>query len=436
VQAEHNPDTIAQTGPAQPNASPISAVPAAPATHRRHTPAEDRVRYDAATAALDPPFAIVDYDAFAANAAALVARAVGKPIRVASKSVRCRELLRDVLARPGWHGVMAFTLPEALWLVKTGVTDDALIGYPTAHRGGLAELAASDDLAAAVTLMIDSVDQLDLIDAVVPPDRRPTLRVCLDLDASWRPLGGRAHIGVRRSPLHSPESVGALAGQVAARHGFALVGLMSYEAQIAGLGDAPPGRPMYGRVLRVVQRRSLRDLLARRSAAVAAARQHADLEFVNGGGTGSVAATAADPAVTELTAGSGLYGPTLFDAYRAWRPSPAAYFATSVVRRPGPGLATVHGGGWIASGPGEPSRLPRPTLPPGLSLLSTEGAGEVQTPLAGAAADTLHPGDRVWWRHAKAGELCAHVDALHLVRGATIERPVPTYRGEGAPAFL
>jgi D-serine deaminase-like pyridoxal phosphate-dependent protein len=435
VQAEHNPDTVPQTGRVPPTASPISAVPAAPATHRRRAPAEDRIRYDAATAALDPPFAIVDYDAFAANATALVARAVGKPIRVASKSVRCRELLRDVLGRPGWHGVMAFTLPEALWLVRTGVTDDALMGYPTANRGALAELAASEELAAAVTLMIDSVDQLDLIDAVVPPDRRPTLRVCLDLDASWRPLGGRAHIGVRRSPLHSPESVGALAAQVAARRGFALVGLMSYEAQIAGLGDAPPGRPMYGRVLRVVQKRSLRDLLARRSAAVAAARQHADLEFVNGGGTGSVAATAADPAVTELTAGSGLYGPTLFDAYRAWRPAPAAYFATSVVRRPGPGLATVHGGGWIASGPAEPSRLPQPTLPAGLSLLSTEGAGEVQTPLSGRSADDLQPGDRVWFRHAKAGELCEHVDTLHLVSDAAITRSVPTYRSE-APAFL
>jgi D-serine deaminase-like pyridoxal phosphate-dependent protein len=421
--------------PAAPTGSPVSAIPAAPPSYRRRTPAEDRSRFDAATAALDPPFAIVDYDAFTANANALVARTLGKPIRVASKSVRCRELLRDVLARPGWHGVMAFTLPEALWLVRTGVTDDALIGYPTAHRGAVAELAASDELAAAVTLMIDSVDQLDLVDAVVPPDRRPALRVCLDLDASWRPLGGRAHIGVRRSPLHSPESVGVLAAQVAARSGFTLVGLMSYEAQIAGLGDAPPGRPMYGRVLRVVQRRSMRDLLARRSAAVAAARQHADLEFVNGGGTGSVAVTAADPAVTELTAGSGLYGPTLFDAYRAWRPAPAAYFATSVVRRPGPGLATVHGGGWIASGPGEPSRLPRPALPTGLSLLSTEGAGEVQTPLSGRSADGLQAGDRVWFRHAKAGELCEHVDTLHLVSGSTITRDVPTYRGE-APAFL
>ena len=392
-------------------------------------------RLDTATAALDPPLAVVDMDAFEANADNLVRLAAGKPIRVASKSVRCRELLRAVLSRPGFAGLMAFTLPEANWLVREGVTDDALVGYPTAHRAGIAELAVSERLATAVTLMIDSVEQLDLIDAVVAPGQRPVLRVCLDLDASWRPLPG-AHVGVRRSPLHSPSAIGGLAAQIAARPGFRLVGVMSYEAHIAGLGDEPPGRPLYGRLLRMVQARSYRELLRRRGAAVRAVRQHADLEFVNGGGTGSAARTAADPSVTELTAGSGLYGPTLFDAYRSWRPQPAAFFATSVVRRPGPGYVTVHGAGWIASGPAEPSRQPRPVLPAGLRLLPTEGAGEVQTPLTGAAADRLRPGDRVWWRHAKAGELCEHVDALHLVRAATIERSVPTYRGEGAPAFL
>jgi D-serine deaminase-like pyridoxal phosphate-dependent protein len=227
-----------------------------------------------------------------------------------------------------------------------------------------------------------------------------------------------------------------MARRVAGRPGFRLVGLMAYEAQIAGVGDAPPGRPVRGRVIRAVQRWSYADLLERRGSAVRVARQYADLEFVNGGGTGSVAATAADPAVTEVTAGSGLYGPTLFDAYRSWCPAPAAYFATSVVRRPGPGLVTVHGAGWVASGPPGPSRLPRPVIPAGLRVLASEGAGEVQTPLTGAVADSLRIGDRVWFRHAKAGELCEHVDAMHLVRGATVDRVAPTYRGEHAPAWL
>ncbi|MGW5672943.1 alanine racemase, partial [Micromonospora sp. NPDC003776] len=308
-----------------------------------------RDRLERATAHLDPPYAVVDLSAFDANAEALVNRAAGKPVRVASKSVRVRDLLTRVLDRPGWRGVMAFTLPEALWLARTGVSDDVLVAYPTADRNALAELAADPALAAAVTLMVDDAAQLDLVDQVCPPGRRPPLRVCLDLDASWRPIGGRVHVGVRRSPVHSAGAAGAFAAAVAGRPGFRLVGLMSYEAQIAGLGDAPPGQAVLGTAIRVAQRGSYRELLARRAAAVAAVREHADLEFVNGGGTGSVAATSADPAVTEVTAGSGLYGPTLFDAYRAWRPTPAAFFACAVVRRPGPGLATVLGGGWIAS---------------------------------------------------------------------------------------
>ncbi|GAB3067677.1 amino acid deaminase/aldolase [Micromonospora schwarzwaldensis] len=397
--------------------------------------AELRDRLDRATAHLDPPYAVVDLSAFDDNADALAGRAGGKPLRVASKSVRVRELLTRALKRPGWRGVMAFTLPEALWLARTGVADDVLVAYPTAHRGALAELAADRALADAVTLMVDDAGQLDLIDRVCPPGGRPALRICLDLDASWRPLRGRVHVGVRRSPVHSARAAGALAAAVAGRPGFRLVGLMSYEAQIAGLGDAPPGQAALGSAIRVAQRGSYRELLARRSAAVAAVREHADLEFVNGGGTGSVAATSADPAVTEVTAGSGLYGPTLFDAYRAWRPTPAAFFACAVVRRPAPGLATVLGGGWIASGPAAESRLPRPWLPEGLKLLGAEGAGEVQTPLAGDAANDLRVGDRVWFRHAKAGEVCEHVNEVHLVDGDAVVATVPTYRGEGH-AFL
>jgi D-serine deaminase-like pyridoxal phosphate-dependent protein len=393
-----------------------------------------RARYDRATAHLDPPHAIVDLPAFDANADSLARHASGKLIRVASKSVRCRTLLRRVLARPGWRGVLAYTLAEANWLVAGGTTDDAVVAYPTADRTALARLAADPRLAESITLMIDSTEHLDLVDSVVPPGHRPALRVCLDLDASWRPAPG-VHVGVRRSPLHRPDAVGRLAAQVAARAGFRLIGLMGYEAQLAGVGDAPPGRRLRALAIRAMQKRSYVELLARRAAAVSAALDHADLEFVNGGGTGSITTTPADPAVTEVTAGSGLYGPALFDTYRGWRPVPAALFALPVVRRPGPELVTVAGGGWIASGPAGRDRLPAPWLPAGLRLLGAEGAGEVQTPLRGPAADGLRLGDRVWFRHAKAGEVCEHVNTLHLVQGEAPAEPVPTYRGE-SQAFL
>jgi D-serine deaminase-like pyridoxal phosphate-dependent protein len=407
--------------------------PTATASELKST--DRRGRYDHATAALETPLAIVDLDAFDANADALVTRAGGKPLRVASKSVRCRALLRRVLRRPGWHGVLAFTLPEANWLVRGGVTDDVLVGYPTVDRAALRELGTDAELARSVTLMVDSPAHLDYLDAVIPPDQRHPIRLCLELDASWRLAGGRVHVGVRRSPVHTPEQAGALAARIAARPGYRLVGVMSYEAQIAGLGDKPPGARLRGAAIRTMQRRSLAELVERRGAAVAAVRRHADLEFVNGGGTGSVTGTATDPSVTEIAAGSGLFGPVLFDAYRAWRPEPAAYFGLSVVRRPAPGIATVLGGGWIASGPSDSSRQPVPTLPTGLRTTPMEAAGEVQTPLIGPGADRLHIGDRVWFRHAKAGELSEHVNELHLLSGEQVVDTVPTYRGEHV-AFL
>ncbi|HXN37075.1 MAG TPA: amino acid deaminase/aldolase, partial [Solirubrobacteraceae bacterium] len=149
------------------------------------------------------------------------------------------------------------------------------------------------------------------------------------------------------------------------------------------------------------------------------------------GGTGSLERTAGEPAVTEVSAGSGLYGPTLFDAYRAFAPRPAAMFALPVVRRPGRRVATALGGGYLASGPADAACLPRPHLPAGLRLDRLEGAGEVQTPLLGAAAERLEIGDRVYMRHAKAGELCERFASLYLIEGDRIVDQAPTYRGEG-----
>ena len=385
----------------------------------------------AATAGLDAPFAVVDLVSWRANAADLAARAGGLPIRVASKSVRSRALLRDVLGRPGFAGVLAFTLPEALWLAggPLPVSSDVVVGYPTADRSALRALTADPVLASRVTIMVDDVAQLDLVDSVRVPG--PEVRVCLELDASLRLLGGRLHLGVRRSPLHDPRSVAALAAAVAARPGFRLVGLMAYEAQVAGLQDAASSVPRLRRLgIRGVQALSMANLGRRRPRTVDAVRRIAPLEFVNGGGTGSVQRTARDRSVTEIAAGSGLFVPALFDGYRSFTPRPSAFFALPVVRRPGPGLVTVLGGGWIASGPAGPDRVPVPVHPAGLRLLPAEGAGEVQTPLAGPAADALRVGDRVWFRHAKAGELSEHVDTLHLVDGDRIVGDAPTYRGE------
>jgi D-serine deaminase-like pyridoxal phosphate-dependent protein len=184
-----------------------------------------------------------------------------------------------------------------------------------------------------------------------------------------------------------------------------------------------------------MQRVSAAELRERRAAAVAAVREVAPLEFVNGGGTGSIELTTAESAVTEVAAGSGLYCPTLFDTYRSFRALPAAFFVTSVVRKPAASMATVLGGGWVASGAAGRDRLPTPLHPDGLRLTALEGAGEAQTPLTGPGAGSLRVGDRVWFRHAKAGELCERVTELHVLRGGALVASVPTYRGEGK-AFL
>jgi len=383
---------------------------------------------DAATAALDPPFAAAHLGALRHNTHDMLRRASGMPIRVASKSIRSRDLIAGLLALPGYRGVLAYTLVEALWLAET--IDDVVVGYPSADRAAIAELGRSAQLARRVTLMIDSVEQLDLIDAVLPPEHRETLRVCLELDSSYksRLLG---HVGVWRSPIRDAPAAVVLAREVAGRAGFTLVGMMGYEAQIAGLGNAPAGQPLRAKLLQAIQRASIAELIERRSGAVAAVREVADLEFVNGGGTGSLEATGTDPSVTEVTAGSGLLGPHLFDNYAHFSPAPAAAFALSVVRRPAPDRVTLLGGGWIASGPPGKDRLPQIAWPQGLAMIPREGAGEVQTPVVGAAARTLRVGDRVWLRHTKAGELCEHVHELHIVDGDAVVGAALTYRGEG-----
>lgn len=385
---------------------------------------------DEATADVEAPLAVVDLDAFEANAAELVRRAAGTPIRVATKSLRCRELVQRALRVPGFAGTMCYSLAEALWLHRTGTSTDILVAYPSVDRTALRELAADPRARRAITLTADSSEHLDFIDAALGGAEHEPVRICLELDASWRPLGLPAlHVGARRSPVRSPRQLAALVRAVRTRPGFQLTGILAYEGQIAGVPDDPGGAR--GAAVRWMRRRSAAELARRRTAAVAAARSSAPLEFVNGGGSGSLELTGAEAEVTELAAGSGLVGPGLFDSYRAFRPHPAVLFALPVVHRPARDIATLYSGGYIASGPPGTDRVPRPHLPDGLRLTGAEGAGEVQTPVRGRAARALRLGDRVWLRHAKAGEPAERFDTYHLVRGGERVASVPTYRGEG-----
>lgn len=375
--------------------------------------------WDRATAGRVAPFAVVDLDAFDANATDLTRRAAGRPIRVASKSIRVRHLLERALARDGFSGVMSYSLPEALWLAGLGVRD-VFVAYPTTNRQALATLAGDETLLAQVSLAIDSVEHVEALRRWLP--KGAPVRVVIDVDASLRI--GPAHLGVRRSPIRSPRKAAAVA-RAARDAGFRGVGLMFYDAQIAGLPDSSPA-------IRLVKARSDASLQRRRGAVRSAIEEVVGpLQFANGGGTGSLEVTGVDPALTELAAGSGLIGPTLFDGYDAFTPQPAVAFALPVVRRPAKDIVTCYSGGYIASGPAGGSRVPSVHHPAGLKMIGAEGAGEVQTPLRGKGARDLAIGDRVWFRHAKAGELAERFDEYLVISGDEVVDIVPTYRGEG-----
>ena len=412
----------------------MSAAGTSPATGAPPVDREAlRARYEAIFDSVTPPFAFVDLDALRANARAMLAQAGGLPIRVASKSVRSVGVLERILELdPGFGGVLAFTLPEALWLTERGF-DDVVVAYPTADREALAalvELKAGGAERVPVP-MVDSSPHLDLIESAIRGGKAE-VPVCLDVDVGWWPMGGKlVRVGPKRSPVRTPARARQTAEEIEGRPGTRLAGLMAYEGQIAGVGDSVPGRPVRSAAIRWMQSASERDIRSRLPKIIESVRKVAELEFVNGGGTGSLARTAAAGVVTELSAGSGFYAPALFDAYRSLDLTPAAFFVLPVVRRPTPGVVSALGGGYVASGPAAEDRLPQPYLPEGLQLDSQEGAGEVQTPLVGMAARGLRVGDHIYMRHAKAGELCEHFNSLHLVEGDRVVDEVPTYRGEG-----
>lgn len=377
---------------------------------------------------LQTPLMVVDLDAFDANADDLVRRAHGTPIRVASKSLRVPALIQRALAHDGFHGVLSYTLREALWLYSQGLCDDLVVAYPTVDRGALQQLVSSPAAASAITLMVDDVAHLDVVDSIRSSPTVP-IRLAIDIDAGLRI--GRQHVGPKRSPLYDADAVVSLARTIEERDGFQLVGAMTYEGQVAGVPDDLPTRRARSLIVRRIKAASMTQLQVRRKEIAEALARVTPMEFWNAGGSGSIEATAADPVVTEVSAGSGLLVPALFDHYQSFDPRPASFYGLPVVRRPSPEVATVHGGGFVASGPAGADRLPVPWAPAGLHLTGLEGAGEVQTPLTGHPAALLAAGDLVWFRHAKSGEPFEHSNTVHLLSGDMFVDEVSTYRGHG-----
>lgn len=389
--------------------------------------------YKRAFAGRAMPFAYLDLDALGANLRTTVARAGAKRIRIASKSVRCRGVLARVLqANPQFQGIMCYTAAEAVWLSGHGF-DDLLVGYPTRDTAQIRAVCAALRAGKTIVLMVDAAAHIaDL--AALAASEGVTLPLCLDIDLALDVPG--LHFGVWRSAVRSVADALAVYATIARYPQLRLDGVMGYEAQVAGVGDTTPGQGAKNALIRVLKRRSVALAARRRAAIVGALRDRgAALRLVNGGGTGSLESTTREACITEVTVGSGIFAPTLFDAYAAFRYQPAAGFAIPIVRQPRPDIYTCLGGGYVASGSAGPEKLPQPFLPAGARLLPLEGAGEVQTPVIYTGPELLQPGDPIFMRHAKAGELCEHFNTLLLVAGGAVVGELPTYRGEGM-AFL
>jgi D-serine deaminase-like pyridoxal phosphate-dependent protein len=374
------------------------------------------------------PALVCDLDAFDANMDSLSERAGSRPIRVATKSVRCRALIERALAHKGFQGAMCFTAGEAAFLASSGIRD-LLVAYPTVDRHDLRAVCASVADGANVRLMVDDRAQVEVL-ANMAEASGVELSLCVDMDVSSQFPG--IWFGVRRSPLRTVEEVIAVASAIDASSHLRLDALMGYEAQIAGLADKGYAQPWRGPVTRRLKARSAREVRARRANVVRRLRDGGfPLPLVNGGGTGSLETTAIDPSVTEVTAGSGLFAPHLFDNFDNFRHRPALFFALPVTRRPAEGIVTCHGGGYVASGPAGKDRLPEVFLPNGGALLSDEGVGEVQTPVQFKGPVALELGDPIFFRHPKSGEVCERFSSIILISDGAVVDEVPTYRGEG-----
>lgn len=377
------------------------------------------------------PFAYLDRELLDRNIQDIARAAGSKKIRVASKSIRSVEVLRHIFSSGDtFQGIMCYTAAEAAFLAKQGFRD-LLLGYPTWESEGIRRLIELIGKGHEITFMTDCVEHVDRI-ATIGQELGVRVPLCLDIDMSSNYPGLR--FGVWRSPLNEWDNVKPVVERMMDNPWVRLYGVMGYEAQIAGVGDRVPGAALKNAVIRQLKRRSIREIAKRRTEIVHRIQAlGVELRIVNAGGTGSLSSSREEANVTELTVGSGFYSPTLFDHYRDFRYRPAAGFAVEIVRKPRNDIVTCLGGGYIASGAPGITKLPQPYLPEGLEMIPLEGAGEVQTPLRyrGRIPNSLSLGDPVFFRHAKAGELCERFDSLYVISDGAIVEQYSTYRGMG-----
>lgn len=377
---------------------------------------------------ISTPCLLLDLKAFDENCKQIANQANGKKIRVATKSIRSIPILKRILqSNPVYQGIMSFSPHEAIFLAKKGF-NDILIGYPCTDKQALMEISKINLSEKQIILMVDSLWQLKLLEAITK-ETSGMFYLCIDVDMSTK--FASLHFGVHRSPLKTEKDVLELAEKIKESSSLQLLGIMGYEAQIAGVGDHMPNQYLKSKLISYLKRKSLPEIESRRMSIVRALEDAGfSISLVNGGGTGSLHTTTKENCITEVTVGSGFYSPLLFDYYHDFSYKPALFFALPIVRKPAPNIYTCLGGGYIASGATGKDKAPQPIYPPGGKLLPLEGAGEVQTPVY-FEKETLAIGDVIIFRAAKAGEICERFNEIFLIENQKIIDHYKTYRGEG-----
>lgn len=374
------------------------------------------------------PFATVNLDAIDRNIAFVNQKTKHKQIRIATKSVRSIGLLRYVAERLHHHsGFMTFDLRETFYLLNEGF-DDLLLGYPQFEESALEDIIPFIRQGKEVTFMVDCLAQWNWLEKF-GEKHEILLNICIDINLSvnFKLL----YFGTKRSSLHNALAVERLLTEARSFTHTKVIGLMGYEAQIAGVPDLPASR-WQAAVISSLKKKSLAKITSLRQEVVEQVREvYPNLQFVNGGGSGSIDFTTAAEEVTEITIGSAFYFPALFSRYDALPLESAVNFALRVTRQPESEVFVCNGGGYIASGAIGEDKNPVPVWPEQLTFLKNEGAGEVQTPLHDPNRQ-LKIGDTVYFKHAKAGELCERFNELHARRGHVYKGSFKTYRGDGA----
>lgn len=376
------------------------------------------------------PSAWLDLDALDANIALVNKMTKGVHLRIATKSVRSVDVLNYIKNKsPNFLGLMSFSAAESVYLLEQGF-DNILCAYPTLDKASIAKTIPFVKAGAVMVWMVDNIEQWQVLEDVGRANDT-CLEVCLDINMSMSLP--KIYFGTKRSRLFTVNDVKKLLKQSKKFTYSKVTAMMGYEGQIAGLPESLPDKAILAPAIRGLKSLSKKQVSSRRPKIAHWLNNNGyPLTIVNGGGSGSMAFTCAQPEVTEITVGSAYYYPALFSYMDSMQDfTPAAGFVLPVTRHPEPKVITCHGGGFIASGALGSDKSPMIVYPNNLAILKDEGFGEVQTPMQATGKLTVDIGDHVWLRHSKAGELCEHFNEIITYRNQEDCGTMQTYRGAG-----